>query len=143
MGRRRAVSPLLLDTCAALWIAEDAPIATPAAEALDAAVQNGTPVLVSAMSVWELGLLVARQRLTLSMAPDAWFRRLLAVPGVALAPLAPEMLIASSFLPGEPPRDPVDRILAATARAGGYCLVTRDRALLEYGARGHLATIEC
>lgn len=137
------MSPLLLDTCAAIWIAEDAPIATAAAEALDAAVRHATPVLVSAMSAWELGLLVARQRLTLSMAPDAWFRRLLAVPGVAVAPLPPETLIASSFLPGDPPRDPVDRILAATARAGGYSLVTRDRALLAYGERGHLATIEC
>jgi PIN domain nuclease of toxin-antitoxin system len=137
------VSPLLLDTCAAIWLAEDEPIAAPAAAALDEAARSGTTVFVSPMSAWELGLLVARGRITLSMAPDAWFRRLLSVPGVGLAGLPSETLIASSFLPGEPPRDPVDRILAATARAAGYQLVTRDRVLLDYAEQGHLTALAC
>lgn len=137
------MSALLLDTCAAIWIAEDEPIAAPAAEALDAAARGDVPVLVSPMSAWELGMLVARRRLLMAMAPEAWFRRLLAVPGVALAALTPETLIASSFLPGEPPRDPIDRILAATARAGGHRLVTRDRLLLDYAEQGHLAALVC
>ena len=53
------------------------------------------------------------------MAPDAWFEQLLLIPGIALADLTPAILIASSFLPGDPPRDPIDRILAATARETG------------------------
>lgn len=137
------MSALLLDTCAAIWIAEDEPIATAAVAALDAAARNGTTVFVSAMSAWEVGVLVARRRITLSMAPEAWFRRLLSVPGVGLAALDPETLIASSFLPGEPPGDPVDRILAATARAGGYRLVTRDQGLLAYAEEGHIAALAC
>jgi PIN domain nuclease of toxin-antitoxin system len=137
------VSPLLLDTCAVIWLAEDEPIAAPAARALDTAALSDIPVLVSAMTAWEIGLLVARQRLTIPMPPEAWFRRLLGVPGVALAPLPPETLIASSFLPGSPPRDPVDRILAATARAGGYQLVTRDRGLLDYAEQGHVTAVAC
>jgi PIN domain nuclease of toxin-antitoxin system len=52
-------------------------------------------------------------------------------------------LIASSFLPGKPPRDPADRIIAATARDLGATLVTRDRALLDYGSQGHIAVLEC
>ncbi|MBX3025147.1 type II toxin-antitoxin system VapC family toxin [bacterium] len=135
--------PLLLDTCAAIWIAEDQPIASAAAAALDAAAAAGRPVFVSPMSAWEIGLLVARSRLTISISPEAWFRRLLAVPGVALAATDPAALIASSFLPGCPPRDPVDRILAATARACGYRLVTRDAGLLAYAEEGHLAAIGC
>jgi PIN domain nuclease of toxin-antitoxin system len=52
-------------------------------------------------------------------------------------------LIASSFLPGKPPRDPADRIIAATARDLGATLITRDRALLGYGTQGHLSVAEC
>jgi PIN domain nuclease of toxin-antitoxin system len=137
------MSALLLDTCAVIWIAESEPIAAGAAEALDASARNGLSVFVSPMSAWELGMLVARGRLTITMNPEAWFERLLTVPGVALSALTVGTLIASSFLPGVPPRDPVDRIIAATAREGGYRLVTRDRRLLDYAEEGHLSAIEC
>ncbi|MDX2165811.1 MAG: type II toxin-antitoxin system VapC family toxin [Deltaproteobacteria bacterium] len=137
------MTPLLLDTCAAIWLAEDEPIAAAAAEALDAAARSGTSVFVSAMTAWEIGLLVAKQKIVLSMSPEAWFRCLLGVPGVALAAITVEALIASSFLPGTPPRDPADRIIAATARACGYRLVTRDRQLLAYAEQGHLAALAC
>jgi PIN domain nuclease of toxin-antitoxin system len=52
-------------------------------------------------------------------------------------------LIASSFLPGRPPRDPADRIIAATARDYGCTLMTRDRALLDYGEQGHIRVLAC
>ena len=137
------MTPLLLDTCAAIWIAEDEPIADGAAAALDGAAAAGMNVLVSPMTGWEIGLLAARKRITISMSPEAWLQRLLTVPGVALAELSVATLIASSFLPGAPPRDPVDRILAATARAGGFRLVTRDRDLLAYAEQGHLSAVAC
>jgi PIN domain nuclease of toxin-antitoxin system len=57
--------------------------------------------------------------------------------------MSPEVLIASSFLPGKPPRDPADRIIVATARDLGATLITRDRALLSYGKQGHLSVAEC
>jgi len=62
---------------------------------------------------------------------------------VELAQLTPETLIASSFLPGRPPRDPVDRILIATAREYGLVLMTRDRGLLDYADQGHLEALAC
>jgi PIN domain nuclease of toxin-antitoxin system len=49
---------------------------------------------------------------------------------VRLADMSPDLLIAASFLPGKPPRDPADRIIAATARDLGAALITRDRALI-------------
>ena len=136
-------SPILLDTCAAIWIAEDAAIAAASRAALEEALDNGVGVFVSPMTAWEIGLLVARGRLTLSTTPERWFARFSSVPGVAQAPLTPAVLIASSFLPGEPPSDPADRIIAATARDLGARLMTRDGRLLDYGASGHLTTIAC
>jgi PIN domain nuclease of toxin-antitoxin system len=135
--------PLLLDTHAAVWIAEDQPIAKGAVEAIDAAYRAGSTVFVSAITAWEIGLLVSRNRLSLVARPERWFQRLLSIPGVRLADLSPDILIASSFLPGTPPRDPADRIILATARDLGATLITRDRLLLKYGEDGQVSTIAC
>jgi PIN domain nuclease of toxin-antitoxin system len=136
-------APLLLDTHAAVWITEDQPLAAAAAEAIDAAYRAGSTVFVSAITAWEIGLLVSRNRLSLVARPERWFQRLLAIPGVKLADLSPDILIASSFLPGEPPRNPADRIILATARDLGATLITRDRLLLKYGKDGQVSTIPC
>ena len=88
-------------------------------------------------------MLAARGRLQLLIRPERWFANLFEVPGVRLADISPDLLIASSFLPGKPPKDPTDRIIAATARELGATLVTRDRALLAYGEQGHVAVLEC
>jgi PIN domain nuclease of toxin-antitoxin system len=137
------MSSLLLDTHAAIWITEDQPLAKEATDAIDAAYRAGSTVFVSAISAWEVGLLVSRNRLSLVAKPERWFQRLLAIPGVKLADLSPDTLIASSFLPGEPPRDPADRIILATARDLSATLITRDRLLLKYGGDGHVSTIAC
>jgi PIN domain nuclease of toxin-antitoxin system len=135
--------PLLLDTHAAIWITRNEPLAPRAVEAMNAAHQAAGVVFVSPITAWEVGLLVSRNRLNLLMTPRGWFARLLNVPGVRLADLSPDILIASSFLPGNPPRDPADRIILATARDLGATLVTRDRLLLKYGEDGQVSTIAC
>ena len=137
------MQPLLLDTHAAIWITRNESLARPATDALNAAHQAAGIVFVSAITGWEIGLLVSRRRLNLLTTPQRWFARLLDVPGIRLAELSPDILIASSFLPGEPPRDPADRILLATARELGARLVTRDRMLLKYGEDGQVSTIAC
>jgi PIN domain nuclease of toxin-antitoxin system len=88
-------------------------------------------------------LLTSRQRLYLGTTTERWFAALFDAPNVQLAELSPARLIAASFLPGKPPRDPADRIIVATARDLGATLVTRDRALLDYGEQGHVSTMAC
>lgn len=137
------MSPLLLDTNAAIWIMRDEPIARAALDAMNAARQSSTDVFVSPVSALEVGQLVSRNRLNLGATPQRWFERLLAIPGMRLAELSPDLLIASSYLPATPPRDPMDRILIATARELAATLVTRDRAIVAYGAQGHVSVVEC
>ena len=136
-------APLLLDTCAVIWIANDEPVAQLVSDSMQQAIQIGEPVFVSPISAWEIGMLVAHSRMTLLMKPEAWFDRILQEQGMSVAGMTPELLIASSFLPGMPPRDPADRILAATAREYGYRLVTRDRPLLDYADQGHIQALAC
>ncbi|MBV8925943.1 MAG: type II toxin-antitoxin system VapC family toxin [Bradyrhizobium sp.] len=135
--------PLLLDTHAAVWVTEGLPIAPGASEAMDTVYRAGSTIFVSAITAWEIGLLVARNRIGLSSRPERWFQKVLAIPGVKLAELTPDILIQSSFLPGDPPRDPADRIIIATARDIGATLITRDRLLLKYGENGQIHALAC
>ena len=135
--------PLLLDTCAVIWVAGAQLIAREARDAIAGALEADEPVFVSPISAWEIGLLAQRGRISLQMSPEKWFERFLEAPGVYLADMAPNVLIASSFLPGAHPKDPADRIIAATAREYGYRIVTRDRRLLAYAELGHCLALVC
>ena len=88
-------------------------------------------------------MLAAKGRVQLTLSPEVWFETLLARPGVRLAGLTPKILLASTSLPGTPPTDPADRIIAATARVYGHMVITRDRKLLAYGQEGHIRVKPC
>ena len=137
------MSRLLLDTHAAIRLVEGQSLSKEATEALAAAAANHEDAFVSPVTAWEIGTLCARESLRMPLAPLTWFERLIGSPGIALADLTARVLIASSFLPGSPPRDPLDRILAATARECSYRLVTCDKALLDYARQGHLEALAC
>ncbi len=136
-------APILLDTCAAIWIVMDEEIGAEAADALDRASGRGDTIYVSPMTAWEIGLLISRGRIASPMSPKALFRQLLSAPNLMLADMSTDVLIDSSFLPGEPPRDPADRIIITTARESGLAIMTRDRQILTYAEAGHVQAIPC
>jgi PIN domain nuclease of toxin-antitoxin system len=138
-----AGEPLLLDTHAWLWFMEDRTQEMSAAcvELLDHAAEEGV-LHVSAFSVWELAMLDAKGRIALSRECGAWVSMALEAPGVQLAPLDPEVAVASTRLPAGFRSDPVDQILVATSRVRGWPLVTRDRRILDYARRGHLRAVD-
>ena len=134
--------PFLLDTCAVLWIVADE-ISQTVVEALAQARRHGLPMYVSPITAWEIGLMARKGRFKSHHSPQRWFEILMGTPGAALAALTPAVLMESSFLPGSLRGDPADRIIAATAREYGYSVITRDRALLDYGREGYLSVMEC
>ena len=135
-------TPILLDTCAAIWAAEAQGLSPSAQEIIEEADRNGTPLFVSPITAWEMGMLVAKGRVALLAPPLKWFSGLLEA-GVQLADLSPSILMDASFLPQSRLRDPADRVIAATARAMGCRIMTRDRPLLEYAVAGHIQAISC
>jgi PIN domain nuclease of toxin-antitoxin system len=134
---------LLLDTCATLWIANGDAIAAGARNEIAQALESNRTVYVSPITAWEIGLLASRGRVSLRLAPLRWFDRLLRAPGLALAGLEVDVLVASSFLPDCDLRDPADRIIVATAREHDYRIVTRDRIILAYAERGLCRALAC
>lgn len=134
--------PILLDTCAAIWASEAQGLSRGAQDVIEQAERDRVPLFVSPITAWEMGMLVAKGRVALLASPLVWFAGLLEA-GVELADLSPSILVDASFLPHSRLRDPADRVVAATARALGYRIMTRDRPLLDYAAAGHVQAIAC
>ncbi len=136
------MSALLLDTSAAVAALEDD--LTPEGEgAIGRAYRARAVVYVSPVTAWEIALLMSRGKLASPLTPERWFDRLLATPGVEVAPLTPSIMVAAAYLPGAAPRDPADRMLVATARHLGVPLMTRDKLLLGYAQAGHVQALGC
>jgi PIN domain nuclease of toxin-antitoxin system len=118
---------IVLDTHAWIWwrAAPDR-LSAPAADAIASADR----VVVSSISVWEVGMLVRRGRLSLDREVTRWVRQALAGVGV-LAPDA-EVALAAALFDDSFPGDPADRLIYATAREAGVRLVTRDERIRRF-----------
>jgi PIN domain nuclease of toxin-antitoxin system len=134
---------ILLDTCAAIYIMENEWMRPAAVVAIDEASDRDEKVFVSPITAWEIGMLSAKGRFKSSHAPRRWWDLLLARRQIGLTDMLPQLLLESSWLPGNLHRDPADRVIAATAREYGLTVMTRDRALLDYAREGHLSALEC
>ena len=133
---------LLLDTHTLVWsINEGRKLGKGAKESIRVAGDEGR-ILVSAITPWEVALLVSKGRLTLETDVMDWVRDALAIPGVTLVGLEPEIAVASTRLPFEMHPDPADRILVTTARHLGATLVTADVALLGMAKNGHFKALD-
>lgn len=137
------MSAILLDTCAAIYIMEDEWMRPSAVEAIDEAYDLGESVFVSPITAWEIGKLASRGRFKSRYSAQRWWSLLTGRPQIAMADLPAHVLLESSFLPGNVQGDPMDRIIAATAREYGFTVMTRDAALLDYGRQGHLSVLPC
>lgn len=134
--------PLLLDTCAVIWLFNRSPLNAGARTAISEAATAGR-LYVSPFSGWEIGMLVRKRKIALTMPPRVWFSKVVDHPAITLAGLHHDILIESSFLPADPPGDPADRIVVATARQSGLTIITRDGPILDYAALGHVSALAC
>jgi PIN domain nuclease of toxin-antitoxin system len=131
------MSGWLLDTHVWLWYAEgDSEQLKPATIKRLDDMRHGKGLWVSAISVWEVGVLAAKGRVQLSVPLRDWVDRALQAPGVYLVPIDALSAVESTLLPGELHGDPADRFLIATARTQEKILATRDGAILNYAKQG-------
>lgn len=135
--------PLLLDTHAAVWLALGEPLQPGGRQLLEQAWDENLSLHLSAVSAWEVAMLVAKGRVRLGRDPLAWFDELERRFGIQVAELTPAILVASVLLPGALHPDPADRMIAATARAHGWRLLTRDARLLAYAEQGWIEAAAC
>jgi PIN domain nuclease of toxin-antitoxin system len=131
---RGGVSAVLLDTHTLVWLVAQPDRLGRQALRLAEKAQSKSCLHVSAISFWEIAMLVQRGALKLRTSPDQWRADVLRL-GVQETGVDGRIAIRATELMGFHP-DPADRIITATALELGATLLTADAVLLEW--RGKL-----
>ncbi len=130
---------IVLDTHVLIWWVSGATdqLSPAAQQAIKQEIQDGK-IVVSSISAWELAMLVAKDRLALSMDVADWLACVDQIETLSFVPVDNIIAVKSTELPGEFHKDPADRIIVATARKVAAPLVTADEKILAYP---HVRTI--
>jgi PIN domain nuclease of toxin-antitoxin system len=129
---------VVLDTNALIWTLDDQrELGRRCREEIERALRE-SQLMTSAVSFWEVAMLVAKKRLTLDRPVPRWRLDALRV-GIAEIQIDGELAVDSVGLTGLH-NDPMDRFIVATAIKTKATLITSDRALLSWN--GPLACID-
>lgn len=120
---------LLLDTH--IWIRwqNPQPSSMALSDRLIELIETADTVAISAISCWELGQLVKRQRVQISLPLDEWVK--VAVADIQVLPIERQIALKAAQLP-EHHRDPADRIIIATALIYNASLISLDSIFPNY-----------
>jgi len=130
---------IVLDTHVLLWwVSRSEALSAVAEKAIKRTLDEGSEVIVSAISAWEVSMWIDKERLILSMDVESWFDEVSQIDGVRFMPVDSEIGIKSTVLPGDFHKDPADRMIVATARKLAVPLVTADEKIRNYE---HVRTI--
>jgi PIN domain nuclease of toxin-antitoxin system len=118
---------LILDSCAFVDIAIDAPTLT--RKAKSAYRDMGNDLFLSVASVWELGLKRSLGKLDFDITGAI---DLLSQNGIAILDITLPVALLVNELPYHH-KDPFDRIIIATAKINDMSIITSDTIFSEYG----------
>ena len=100
-------------------------------EAASVAISEADRVLVSSISIWEIGIKAARGRLSIPLSVREYAERLERISRVEVLPVDTETWLVGLDLSWDH-RDPADRTIVATAALKECLLVTSDRAMRNF-----------
>lgn len=130
---------ILLDTQALVWLMEGSSRLGSQARQVEA---ESEIVAISAISLWEIGLLVSRNKLALPVSIDRWVDMVEHEAAIEILPVTRVVAVNAGMLPEYEHGDPGDRIVLATARNSACPVMTSDRRMLAYAASGHIQAID-
>jgi PIN domain nuclease of toxin-antitoxin system len=122
----------LIDSQSLIWYVDQDHLLTPAARAAISDPANN--LLLSAATIWEIGIKVGLGKLSLSLPYRLWMDQVITDLSLAVLPITVEYTDAQARLPAHH-RDPFDRLLAAQALTDGLAVVSADAILDKYGIR--------
>lgn len=130
---------IVLDTHALIWwVNGDSQLSAKAKRRIEKALKDGEQVLISAITAWEIAMLVQKGRIALTMAVESFLTAVASIEGVRFVPIDNALAVQSVTLPGDFHPDPADRIITALARHHAAYLITADRKIKNYK---HVKTI--
>jgi PIN domain nuclease of toxin-antitoxin system len=122
---------ILLDTQAIAWmIAAPENLSKAAHDAISEA-RKGLGLAISDKSLWELAMMVTRHQMDIDMTLHAYLRHVESV--CTVLPIDASVADRSMRFSSKFPRDPADKIIAATAIVHGLKLVTSDKPIRKSG----------
>jgi PIN domain nuclease of toxin-antitoxin system len=124
---------MLLDTHAAIWFARNDPALGIRSRKMALAELAQDGLAISAISFWEMALLIQKGRLRSLKDPTELRARILS-SGVRELPLTGDIALLAVELTGLHP-DPADRFIVATAITHEATLMTADDALLTWRSK--------
>lgn len=92
---------------------------------------SGAGLALADISLWEVGMLVAKGRLDVGCELETFLRDALLVRRVRVLPITPEIAATACRLTLH--GDPADRLIVATALQHGAALVTADARIADSG----------
>jgi len=117
---------ILLDTHVVVWLAFDQEqISSKARAAIDEARNRGVGLAISDMTLWEVGTLASRGRIQLGISLESFLQEV--ETRFVVLPITSRACARAIGFPSTYPKDPADRIIAATALVEGLSLITADR----------------
>jgi PIN domain nuclease of toxin-antitoxin system len=96
-------------------------------------VNEQNPAIVADVSLWEIAMLHATDRLAFSLPLQDWLTRAVAPPLVRVAEITPRIVTEVTNLSHWDNRDPADRLIVATTRVYGAALLTDDQRIRDSG----------
>ncbi len=122
---------LLLDTHVWWWsVSEPAHLSSTVVERILST--RPSQRAIASISLWELAMLEAKQRIELDIPVAVWLSRAVTKTGITIIELTPSIAADACNPQGTFHKDPADRIIVATARVHGLTLLTKDQKILEY-----------
>ncbi len=125
---------IVLDTHALIWwVNGDSSLSTPASLVIQNEQEDEDGlILVSAISAWEIAMLVDKGRIALTMDVDDWLDVVKDIDGLRFVPVDNDIAVQSTRLPDDFHKDPADRMIVALARHVNAPLVTADEKIRAY-----------
>ncbi len=131
---------LLLDTHVWIWLMLGEKLNVKAQTLIEKHAESGH-LFISCISLWEVSMLAAKNKIHLDRPCNEWITAALNEPQINLITLTPSIAVESAYLPGEFHGDPADRIIVATARIEVLTLLTRDEKILSYSNNKYLNAV--